>query len=428
MLFRIRKPFRLCAIGSMLFPFVAFAEPTPATMPGAANVTWPDVVAAVEGGNPELAALGVQPEIEAGNLCQAAAIPNPELEGEVSEFGGSGERRGFDVAETTVTLNQTLELGGKRAARTTVAQRALEEAKVIVVARRQELLGEARRRFVDLLQKQEFAALEREAVALAAQALATEESRLEMKAATAVDVNRAKAAVATTRASLARAEMEMGAARIRLAALWGDADPRFARAEGTLEQRDALPALEAILARIPNTPGRVRARLAVDRAGAERALEHTKRHPDVTVYGGITRYSETRDHAFVAGVSIPLPLFDRNRGAIAAAAARQRQAEAEARASELVARSTVAAAYQEHTGAAAAVARLAQDALPAAKAAYEAVREGHEKGKYGWLEVIGARETWLEARRQYLEHLAVAHQALAEIEGIVGPLLPAARP
>ncbi len=404
MLFRIRKPFRLCAIGSMLLPFVAFAEPTPATMPGAADVTWPDVVAAVAGGNPELAALGVQPEIEAGNLRQAAAIPNPELEGEVSEFGGSGERRGFDVAETTVTLNQTLELGGKRAARTTVAQRALEEAKAIVAARRQELLGEARQRFVDLLQKQELVALECEAVALAAQALAAEESRLEMKAVTAVDVNRAKAAVATTRASLARAEMEMGAARIRLAALWGDADARFARAEGTLEQREALPALEAILARIPNTPGRVRARLAVDRAGAERAPEHTKRHPDVNVYGGITRYSETRDHAFVAGVSIPLPLFDRNQGAIAAAAARQRQAESEARASELAARSTLARQRQLRASPRMRCPPPRPPTKPCAKVMKRASTAGWRSsglGKRGSTRAVSTSNIWLSRTRRW---------------------------
>ncbi|OGV71490.1 MAG: hypothetical protein A3K19_31255 [Lentisphaerae bacterium RIFOXYB12_FULL_65_16] len=426
MLFCIRKAFRLVAGGSVLLPFSILAAADTAPLPGAEAITWQAVVTAVERHNPELAALGVQPDIEAGNLRQAAARPNPELEGELSEFAGTEERRDLNVAETTVTLSQTLELGGRRAARVTAAQRVLDEANAAVTARRQELLGEARQRYVDLLLKQELVALDREAAGIATQALATEERRLELKAATTVDVSRAKTAAATIRANLARAEIEVAAARVRLAAMWGDDKPRFAAAAGTLQQSPTLPALDTLLARVPQTPALVCARLAVDRTEAERAVEQTKRRPDVSVYGGFTHFSETHDGALVAGVSMPLPLFDRNQGAIAAAAARRRQAEAEVLTVDAVARSAVAAAYHEHAAAWAAAELLARDALPAAKAAYDAVSEGYEKGKYGWLDVTEAREAWLDARRQHLEHLGAAHQALAEIEGIVGPLPPAA--
>jgi len=52
-----------------------------------------------------------------GLARQAAAIPNPTLGVEVENFSGSGPFRGVELAETTASIEQTLELGGKRSAR-----------------------------------------------------------------------------------------------------------------------------------------------------------------------------------------------------------------------------------------------------------------------------------------------------------------------
>ena len=42
-------------------------------------------------------------------MLQAGALPNPELEIEVEEFGGSGETEGFDAATTSVILSQVID-------------------------------------------------------------------------------------------------------------------------------------------------------------------------------------------------------------------------------------------------------------------------------------------------------------------------------
>jgi len=45
-------------------------------------------------------------------------------------------------------------------------------------------------------------------------------------------------------------------------------------------------------------------------------LENAKKIPDLTVSGGVRRLNENDDTAFVMGFSVPLPLFDRNQGAL----------------------------------------------------------------------------------------------------------------
>jgi cobalt-zinc-cadmium efflux system outer membrane protein len=44
----------------------------------------------------------------------ARVRPNPELGVEVENFNGAGDLRGFQGAESTLSLSQQVELGGQR--------------------------------------------------------------------------------------------------------------------------------------------------------------------------------------------------------------------------------------------------------------------------------------------------------------------------
>ena len=49
-------------------------------------------------------------------------LPNPELRFQAEDFGGSGSRPGFEKTETTLSLAQLIELGGKRGRRRELAR------------------------------------------------------------------------------------------------------------------------------------------------------------------------------------------------------------------------------------------------------------------------------------------------------------------
>jgi len=78
------------------------------------GLSLPEALATAFANNPQLAAAGREIGIADGERRQAGLMPNPELSWEVEDT-----RR--DTSTTTVTLSQTLELGGKRGARIAVA-------------------------------------------------------------------------------------------------------------------------------------------------------------------------------------------------------------------------------------------------------------------------------------------------------------------
>jgi cobalt-zinc-cadmium efflux system outer membrane protein len=157
-------------------------------------------------------------------------------------------------------------------------------------------------------------------------------------------------------------------------------------------------------------------------------VEQSKRIPDVTVSGGVRYLHETEDHAFVVGFSLPLLLFDRNQGGIREARARLEQAEHERRATEVRVGTSLTEAYQHLVSAANEVKVLQQEVLPATHETFRAIQEGYRQGKFGFLEVLDAQRTLFETRRQFLETLTTYHEAVADIERLIGAGLPVAPP
>jgi len=71
--------------------------------------------------SPELKAFSLDINAAEASRVQANLRPNPKLEIEVEEVGGSGNRSGFDSAETTVAVAQPIEMGRKRTRRAALA-------------------------------------------------------------------------------------------------------------------------------------------------------------------------------------------------------------------------------------------------------------------------------------------------------------------
>ena len=154
-------------------------------------------------------------------------------------------------------------------------------------------------------------------------------------------------------------------------------------------------------------------------------LEEARRIPDLTLSGGFRRFSETNDNAFVLGVSIPLPLFDRNQGGALEARYRLAKAEEEHKASEVRVRTALAEAYRALSIAFAEATALKNDVLPGAQSAFDATNEGYRQGKFGYLDVLDAQRTLFKTRDQYIETLTAYHRAVADVEQLIGERLDA---
>jgi cobalt-zinc-cadmium efflux system outer membrane protein len=129
--------------------------------------------------NPELGAFSWEVRAAEARTLQASLLPNPEIEVEVEEVGGSGGRSGFDGAETTIQLGQLIELAGKPAKRKRVASLESELAAWDYEAMRLDVLTGVAFAFVQVLGMQERLALTEELVQLSEGVLGAVSQRVE---------------------------------------------------------------------------------------------------------------------------------------------------------------------------------------------------------------------------------------------------------
>ena len=379
--------------------------------------------------NPELAAFSWESRAREADALQAGLLPNPTLSIEAENLAGSGPFSGYDNAETTVMLGQLVQLGGKRAKRQRVAELERDLADWDYEVKRLDVFTSVTRRFIDVLEAQYRLRLARELRDLAEESLEAVSNRVRMGAASSVERTRAAVNASSAAVALRRAEAGLAASRADLAALWGSRNASFDRAVGDLEAIYEPPELPAIRDRLANNPD-------VARWASERAhrrafvkLQDAERIPDITLAGGLRRLETSDDSALVLGLTIPLPLFDRNQGARDAARFRESKAGSMEEAAVVRAARSLEIAYQGLRASHDAVLALREEVLPQAERAYVGVRDGYLRGLFRYVDVLDAQRTLFELRAQELSALGQFHRAAADVERLTGtPLDPTTRP
>jgi cobalt-zinc-cadmium efflux system outer membrane protein len=350
---------------------------------------------------------------EDGVVQQAGLLPNPSLSVERVDT-----RR--DTRETTLQLSQPLELGGKRAARMQAAQRGREGVAALLVQRRAEVRADTAAAWFAVLAAQEQLRLAQQASELAQRAAGATARRVVAGKVSPVEETRAQVAAATVKLDLIRAHGALATARARLAALWSNPAPCFAQASGEMVTLPELPSLAAQRALLVQAPAMQVAQSELAQRQAAAQVELSRRAPDVALTIGSKRSEELGRTQAVFGVSVPLPLFDRNQGAVLASARRVDQARDGVTATASRLEAELVQAREEYASARAQALALQGEILPGAQSAYDAASTGFEYGKFGFLDVLDAQRTLLQAQSHYLTTLADAHRAQAAILRLTG--------
>ena len=281
--------------------------------------------------HPELRFYEAQIDVALAGKTKAGEIKNPDL------MTGVGNWRVRDLATNNVTdgptwavqLTQTFEWPGRLSLRKAIAQKDIELAQLGVEQFRAALAAKVRATSWKMLAAQETTRAAEE-VAKRYQALA--EVLLQRDpagAAPRLEARIIQANALNLSAAAATARNELAAARFELNQLLGE------KAEHPLElQMEKItlnppPALESLLTQARKKNFDLRARiLDVQQQGYEVKLAENERWPSITVSPFVQRQqNETRETQAGINISIPLPLWNRNKGAIDAAKAKEVQAE-----------------------------------------------------------------------------------------------------
>ncbi|UVL21171.1 TolC family protein [Pseudomonas sp. B21-023] len=365
--------------------------------------------------NPDFAAIGREIGIAEGERRQAGLIPNPELSWEVEDT-----RR--DTSTTTVTLSQALELGGKRGARIEVAETGQAIARLELERQRNSLRADVIQAFHAALRAQTALELAQQSQALTERGLRVVEGRVRAGQSSPVEATRAQVQLAQAEAAVRRARTERGVANQTLARLTGSAEARFDRLDASSLSPGPAPKAERLLATVEQTAEWRLAAAQIERGDASLGSEKAQRIPNLTVSLGSQYSREARERVNVVGLSMPLPLFDRNQGNVLAAARRADQARDLRNAVELRLRSETRSALDQWGTAMGEVQAYDRTILPAAQQAVDTATRGFEMGKFAFLDVLDAQRTLIEARGLYLDALAQATDARAQVERIYGEL------
>lgn len=376
-----------------------------------------DLLAQAQANAPRLAEAAASVRQAEGLARQAAARPNPTAGVNIENFSGGGAYSGTNNAETTFSLSQPLEVGGKRDARIAAGRAALDAAR----ARQTQSKADFAFALADAYALAEAAerrvALAEEAVTLSDETLRASRALVDAGKEAELRTLQAQAAMTAARAGLDAARAERTGAFARLTALAGSPVP-FTSLTGSLLTGPIQAAPQGEVDALA-TPAVVAAQAEREAAARRVRIEKTRAVPDVTVSAGVRRFSGDDSTALVAGVSIPIPVFDQNRGNITAAQGELQAAEARLAAARFDAEADIRTARFQ-LEAAQTRASAAGEGETSAAEAFRLTRIAYESGKAPLVELITARRSLAEARAQTIEAQLARLRAEADLARLQG--------
>ncbi len=375
-------------------------------------------VAYALGNNPRMKTAAHDIAIDEARAGQARLFPNPEIELEVEEFSGS--RSGFSESETKMVVSQPLVLWGKRSGRIRIADIQRTMAVLEYERTRRALQAAVSTAFYEVLGAQKRVALTEKSVEIAGEIEAVIGKRVSEGAASPVEYMRAKAALAAARMKHARSVSTLEIQRVRLAEALGVSPGECAEVSGEFPSGEVLPPLLLLKKKIVQAPELARCLRDIEKKRAALELERAERFPDVRFSGGFQYFAGDDAKAFIAGLSVPVPLFDRNQAGIREAQERLSRSQFEYKAARSRLIADLTRAYTDLEAARRQESALRQEILPETLKAFQAVRKGYQKGKFPYMDLLTTQKELQNLREQYVQALVDRARAAVRLQQLTG--------
>ena len=374
--------------------------------------------------NPQLEASAWQLSASEAAILQNTLSPNPVLGLKVENIGGNGAFREFDSAVTTLRVSQAIELGQKRLKRTRLARHEHTRSAWDYEARRLNVIGETGRRYIDVLADQQDVELAEQALKIANDLRVIVEDRTHQGVTPTSELDKTLVQVTARQIDLENKTQELKSSRQRLAAMWGSTTAQFSALDGQLTDIQDVPALDDLVELIHRNPDIARWTAEIASRQAAVDVSTSRAIPNLTIGGGMRRFNATDQDAYVLELGLPLPLIDRNQGAVrearfnlltAKALKRDAQTTVHTRLNEL--HNTLSAHHH-------AVCALRDQSLPAARSAFNAAQRAFQHGVTDYINVLDAERTLIKTQYSYIDALAAYHKTITTLEAFLGTPVP----
>ncbi|HJS66482.1 MAG TPA: TolC family protein [Nitrospiraceae bacterium] len=367
------------------------------------------------------AILGAKSIIEQneGLQVQAGAYPNPTIGGQTGSGTIQDPSTGTRVSEYGMSLHQTVEWPGMRAARQSAAVAGLAGATVGLDEAKLNLIAEVKGMFYELLLAERTVDLLQQNLEIVQEVARIVRARVRSGEGPQFESVKADVEVLKAKQEMTKAK---NVVRVKLVGLdtltAGALGPRY-KVQGDFRSlRDRLDPEQMASRDLSQHPTLKRQGKLVEQAESTVTKERQARVPNVTLFGMYAR--ETGREGVVGGVSLPTPLWYRQQGHIATALGAQRKEEAEL----LRARNDLARAINQHAH----EAETAQDQILVyeeglIKQAQEALRIAQlsfRQGASSLLDVLDAQRVQRQITVDYNQARFELSLALTRFERAVG--------
>ena len=351
-----------------------------------------------------------------GAQLQAGLLPNPELAIEAENFSGSDDFGGTNSAEYTFSLNQKIELGGKRDARKQVAQASYAMAQEDVSIERLNITQAVHTAYLNVLAETQSLTLAIEQEQLAKDVLANVSNRVQSAAESEIQQSKAEVNVATSLILREQTNRQLEIAKHRLAKLWNESTLTENLNSQYLLNIEEPNNYESYLKRLEQVPDMQKISYQRTQMNSLFNLAKTERIADPTVSIGVRRFEEGSDNAFLVGVSVPLQIFNKNQGNVAKAHAETLQAQSDAQQFKLNLEQALFENWHTWKTAYIEATHLKTQLIPAAEETFQLAQSAYNRGRFTYLEVLDAQRTLIDARNQYLNTLINFHTAQINVK------------
>lgn len=398
-------------------PDVHFRRGVPLQTPGEAarQLTLTQLEQSALANNPAVSQARAKWLAAKGRCVQAGLYPNPTVGYLGVEMGiddRSGQQGGY-VSQQIVTA------GKLRWSRAEAAQQ-MREAEFALGAAQLRVLTDVRIRFHAALIAEQGTVLTAELVRLAEETVRATEGLLKAEEVSRIELLQAELEAESARLMLTEAQRRAEAECRVLAGLVGrpaiSANDLVGDFEHLPEPLDWQQALGQILGESPELAA---AEAAVERARCTLVLARRQAFPDVEVELDVQHDNSSSDDFASVILSVPLPLFNRNQGNIAAAQAELTAAQQQAQRTRLDLQTRLAEAYYRYQSARTQAERYRNVILPRTDELYHLSSQAYAQGEIGYLALLTAGRSLVQAHMDYLSVLSAAHAERARIEGLL---------
>lgn len=354
---------------------------------------------------------------------QAGLIPNPEVNFEVEDVFGSNELSGIKGSQYTLSIGKQFELGGKRSKRVALAETEIVSSKDNYELLKLDIIASVKTTFLSLYKVQLQIEQQSKFVKLNEEINLTISERVKAGRTSPAEESKVKVTLTNSKIELARLQRYFSSIQTQLNSQMGISGKNLIPITNLFESVLAPPTQQEIMGSTEDIPCIKLLQNEVNVRQAKLELEKSIAIPNLTINGGVRYLNELKTNSFVAGVSIPIPIFNNNQGNIKTSEEKLHQMNAIKNARKLDVIAQLNTAYNNLLSAYHNSLQLKNIIIQEADNAYQITKQGYLQGRFAFIDMLDAQRTLFETQTQFLFEISDYYDSLIEIEKITGKFL-----